>query len=224
MEDATHRIPALAGSDLLAHDIDLDPEFEDIVNDAVEITDCHVSEDSVAAAACELDGGDGSGGPGRSLCDQGQSKTRPFVSFQQSFELCVRKAAEELPILLEDDEEEEEEQDSVEEVTLVNNEEEEKNVNEDAVEKEEAECEEIDVERGQDVEVMVAGNTEKEESSEEIQEEEGKTEDGPETEDSSSGAAALGQQLVQQETPAFEECHSGGQQRVGFKGRASWDF
>ena len=59
MEDASNPLPALAGSDLLAHDIDLDPEFEDVVNDAVEITDCHDdgSDNEVGGSKTIVDGG-----------------------------------------------------------------------------------------------------------------------------------------------------------------------
>jgi len=46
-ESAATRIPALAGSELLVAPqlVDMDPEFEDVINDAVEITDCHVSDE-----------------------------------------------------------------------------------------------------------------------------------------------------------------------------------
>ena len=136
MEDASNPLPALAGSDLLAHDIDLDPEFEDVVNDAVEITDCHDdgSDNEVGGSKTIVDGGWKPGArannvsgefcgsprvaqqPSQSLPESNNLEQKiwtsamplllPVVSFQQSFELCLKKATEEQPILLDEEDEE----------------------------------------------------------------------------------------------------------------------
>jgi hypothetical protein len=133
MEDVTNTLPALAGSDLLAPDIDLDPEeFEDIVNDAVEITDSQEDDIAVENKDHSIEAKEITG---TQLCDSetpagrdsrlelqnssqniGESDSceetvragailpHTAVSFQQSFELCIRQAAAaEQPIILDDD-------------------------------------------------------------------------------------------------------------------------